>query len=179
VGDVINLQIIRDGEPLSLDVELIRKEASDYLVDAQMFDRGPKYFIMGGLIFQELTLPYLQSWGDKWRERAPFRLIHAQAHPDQYEEEGRDKLVFLSQTLRTPSTVGYENFSSVILTKVNGQQIKNIQDLAASFETPDENGLHKIEFTEYPKVIYIDDVTARAVNQQLLGYGINRMARLD
>lgn len=179
VGDVVPMEIVRDGELMTVEVTLVRKEAEDFVIDPYMFDRGPKYLIMGGLIFQELTLPYLKSWGDKWAERAPFKLIHAQAHPDQYEEEGREKLVFLSQTLRTPSTVGYENFSSIIVTEVNDKQINNIQDLFDAFLEPNEEGLHKIEFTDFPKVIYIDNKTARDVNQQLLGFGINQMARLD
>ncbi len=37
---------------------------------------GPTTSIMGGLVFQELTRPYLASWGD-WTRRAPPRLLVA------------------------------------------------------------------------------------------------------
>lgn len=179
VGDTVKMDIIRDGEPSVVEVKLERKAPDEYLIDAYMFDRGPRYLIMGGLIFQELTLPYLESWGENWDTRAPFKLVHANAHPEQYEEEGREKLVFLSQVLRTPSTLGYEELSSVIVTEVNGKPINDISDLAEAFKEPDGKGLHKIEFSDFPRVIYINDRMSRAVNQQLVQYGINQMEKLD
>lgn len=179
VGDVVKMNIIRKGEPLEIEVKLERKAPQDYLVDAYMFDRGPRYLILGGLLFQELTLPYLESWGENWETRAPFKLVHANAHPEKYEEEGREKLVFLSQVIRTPSTLGYEELNSVIVTQVNGQPITNLKDLAAAFEKPDDQSIHKIEFSDFPRVIYIDDRLSRVVNQQLIQYGISQLEKLD
>ena len=37
---------------------------------------GPGYVVVGGLVFQELTRPYLGAWGD-WTRRAPPRLLVA------------------------------------------------------------------------------------------------------
>jgi hypothetical protein len=179
VGDKIKLDIIRDKEPMTVEVELTRKPATDYLIDPYMFDRGPKYLIFGGLIFQELTLPYLQSWGEDWTTRAPFKLVHANANPHPLEEEGREKLVFLSNVLKTPSTLGYEGINSVIVTNVNGTFIKNIRDLAAAFAAVPADGLHTIEFDDYPKVIYVDDRASRLINQQLIQYGIGQLERLE
>lgn len=179
VGDKVKFDIIRDRKPMELEIELIRKSPEDFLIDPYMFDRGPKYLIFGGLIFQELTLPYLESWGDEWANRAPFKLVHANANPEQWEEEGREKLVFLSNVLKTPSTLGYEAISSVILTKVNGKEIKTIRDLAKAFEDIPADGIHVIEFNDYPKVIYVDEKASQIVNQQLLQYGIGQLQRLD
>lgn len=179
VGDSIKLELIREGEPLSIEVPLARKKAEDFLIDPYMFDRGPKYLIYGGLIFQELTLPYLESWGEDWTNRAPFNLVYANSDPHPFEEEGREKLVFLSNVLKTPSTLGYESINSVVLSKVNGVFIKNIKDLSAAFAAVPENGLHTIEFDDYPKVIYIDDRVSKLVNQQLIQYGIGQLERLE
>lgn len=178
-GDKVAMEIIRDGKPMNIEVELIRKTAEDYLIDPYMFDRGPKYLIYGGLIFQELTLPYLESWGDEWDTRAPFKLVHANANPEQFEEEGREKLVFLSNVLKTPSTLGYEGINSVIVDKVNGKFIKNIKDLAAALDSPPADGIHAIEFSDYPKIIYVDDRASKFVNQQLIQYGIGSLRRLE
>jgi S1-C subfamily serine protease len=179
VGDTIKLDIIRDKEPMTVEVELTRKLSTDYLIDPYMFDRGPKYLIFGGLIFQELTLPYLESWGEDWTTRAPFKLVHANANPHPLEEEGREKLVFLSNVLKTPSTLGYEAVNSVIVTNVNGTFIKNIKDLAAAFTAVPADGLHTIEFDDYPKVIYVDDRASRLINQELIQYGIGQLERLE
>jgi len=179
VGEKIKLDIIRDKEPMTVEVELTRKLATDFLIDPYMFDRGPKYFIFGGLIFQELTLPYLESWGDDWTTRAPFKLVHSNANPHPLEEEGREKLVFLSNVLKTPSTLGYEGINSVIVTQVNGTFIKNIKDLAAAFNAVPADGLHTVEFDDYPKVIYVDDRASRLINQELIQYGIGQLERLE
>lgn len=179
VGDKVKLGIVRDMKPKELVLTLMRRESEDYLIDPYMFDRGPRFMIFGGMLFQDLTLPYLQAWGDSWPTRAPFKLVHAQAHPEQYEEDGRDKLVFLSNVLRTPSTLGYEQLGSLIVTQVNEKPIHNINDLAAALETPLEDGVHKIEFSDYPKVIYLDDKVARMVNAELLQRGISQIQRLE
>lgn len=179
VGDKVPMELIRDGKPVKVEVELIRKAPQDYLIDPYMFDRGPKYVIFGGLIFQELTLPYLESWGDEWATRAPFKLVHAQSSPEKWEKEGREKLVFLSNVLKTPSTLGYENINSAIITQVNGRTIANIRELSEALAAVPENGIHTIEFTDFPKVIYVEDKASQFVNQQLRQYGIGQLQRLD
>lgn len=179
VGDKIEVDIIRDGEAMTKEVTLLRKKPEEYLVDPYMFDRGPKYVIFGGLIFQELTQPYLESWGDEWPTRAPFKLVYANANPEDYEEEGREKLVFLSNVLKTPSTLGYENINSVVVTKVNGKPVNDINDLAKALEKAPEDGIHTIEFNDYPKIIFVDDAASRMVNQQLIQYGISQLQRLE
>ena len=122
---------------------------------------------------------YLESWGDDWNNRAPFNLVYANSDPHPYEEEGREKLVFLSNVLKTPSTLGYEAINSVVVDEVNGVFIKSIKDLAAAFAAVPENGLHTIEFSDYPKVIYVDDRASRLINQQLIQYGIGQLERLE
>lgn len=179
VGDVLPVKLVRDGEVMEIDLKLLRKPPEAYLVDPYMFDRGPRFLIFGGVIFQELTLPYLKAWGDQWATRAPFKLVHAHAHQDVYEEEGREKLVILSAVIRTPTTLGYENLNNLILTKVNDQEIHTIKDLKAALENPTD-GIHKIEFDEFPKVIYLDDQNSRAVNG-MFGprLGIMELERLE
>jgi len=179
VGDEIEVLIVRDGKKQGIEVELQRKAPEEYLIDPYMFDRGPKYVIFGGLIFQELTLPYLQSFGDNWETRAPFKLLFANANPEEYEKEGRDKLVFLSNVLKTPSTLGYEGINSIVVTEVNGTFIRNIEDLAGALDAPPEDGVHRIEFNSYPKILYVDDQASRFVNQQLKQYGIGLLRRLE
>ena len=76
-----------------------------------MFDRGPKFSIIGGLVFQELSVPFLKLFGNDWQSRAPIKLLMAHANPEMYEKEGRRKLVILTRTIPTPATLGYERLS--------------------------------------------------------------------
>ncbi len=178
VGDELPIKLVRDGELTELTLKLMRKRPEDYLIDPYMFDRGPRYLILGGIIFQELTLPYLKAWGDSWATRAPFKLVHAHAHQDAYEEEGREKLVILSAVVLSPSTVGYDQLNNVILTNVNDQPINSITDLKAALGKPID-GIHKIEFDDFPKVIYVDAAAAEASNEKFKELGISQLERLE
>ena len=91
-GEVLKLSIFRDGKPMEIDCKMLRREPTDYLVDPYMFDRGPRYQLLGGLLFQELTLNYLQLSGKEWRERSPFRLLYAQTNQEEFLKNGRRKL---------------------------------------------------------------------------------------
>jgi hypothetical protein len=180
VGDTVKLKIFRDGRPMELDCKLLRRNPSDYLVDPYMFDRGPRYLILGGLLFQELTLNYLQLAGREWRERAPFRLLYAHSNQDDFMKQGRKKLVFLSGVLPAPGTIGYERLRQLIVTKVNDKPINDIKDLASALESPID-GIHKIEFTDHPKLIHVDAGHAEQDNREFLParYRITKMQRLE
>ncbi|MES2706755.1 MAG: PDZ domain-containing protein [Verrucomicrobiota bacterium] len=179
VGDTMKVKLIRDGKPMDLDVKMLRTEAKDYLVDPYVFDRQPRYVILGGLLFQELTLPYLQLAGKDWKERAPFRLTYAQANQDDFLKAGRKKLVFISGVLPAPCTIGYERMSGLIVNKVNGKDITDLATLAEAIKVP-EKGIHKIEVTDGPRTIYLDDEQARQDNADFLPsrYRITEMEQL-
>lgn len=180
VGDVVKLKLLREGKPLDLDCPMLRRSPSDYLIDPYMFDRGPRYLILGGLLFQELTLNYLQLAGREWRDRAPFRLMYAQANQEEIMKEGRRKLVFLSGVLPSQGTIGYERLRQLIVTKVNDKPINDIKDLAEAIKSPID-GIHKIEFNDHPRVIHMDAAQAEQDNTEFLParYRINKLQRLE
>lgn len=179
-GDVAKIKIIRDGQPMDLDCPLLRRQPADYLVDPYMFDRGPRYVILGGLLFQELTLNFLQMGGREWRDRAPFRLLYAQQNQEEMMKEGRRKLVFLSGVIPAPSNIGYERLRQLIVTKVNEKPINDIKDLAEALKSPIE-GIHKIEFNDHPRLIHMDAAQSEQDNKEFLParYRINKLERLE
>ncbi len=180
VGQKVPIRLIRKGEEVNLDLELTRKPPESYQIDPYMFDRGPRFLISGGLIFQELTLPYLKAWGEQWINRAPFKLVYAHANQELLEEEGEDgKVVILSAVILTPATVGYEQIGNIIVTKVNDRPIRAIKDLKEALASPTD-GIHKIEFDDFPKVIYLDAAMAEAINGEFgPRLGIASLERLD
>ena len=180
VGDVAKFKVFRDGKAVDMDCKLQRRQPSDYLVDPYVFDRGPRYIIMGGLLFQELTMNYLQMGGREWRDRAPFRLMYAAQNQEELLKQGRRKLVFLSGVLPAPCSTGYERLRQLIVTKVNDKPINDIKDLAEAFKSPID-GIHKIEFTDHPGVIHVDAAQAAQDNKEFLParYRINKLERLE
>ena len=180
VGDEIELKILRDGQEKTLVTKLVRRKPEDHLVIPYMFDRGPRYLVMGGLLFEELTQSYLKSFGEKWETSAPFKLVYASGHPESFRKDGRDRVIFLAGVIPSVSVQGYERLGGLILDTVNGRKIGNIKDLDAAFKKP-KDGLHEIRFHDYPKVIWLDDELARKDNMIFLPqrYRITELQRLD
>ncbi|MBN8418060.1 MAG: PDZ domain-containing protein [Verrucomicrobia bacterium] len=180
VGDKVEIKVIRDGKEVTLNGELTRRKPDDYLVLPYLFDKGPRYVLMGGLLFQELSRPYLDAFGEERRGGAILRLAHVASHPEQYEEEGRKKLVFLSLVLPTPSAQGYDKLGGQVVNKVNGRTIHDLNDLAEAFKSSKDN-MHVIELNDFPHVLYLDTFNAERDNMSLLGgaYRIGSLKRLE
>src|SRR5437762_549639 len=53
-GDVVPFHLERDGKPLQLNLTLEHRDAKDYVSPPYYLDQAPRYYVLGGLIFQEL-----------------------------------------------------------------------------------------------------------------------------
>ncbi len=180
VGDKVEIKVIREGKEITLEGKLTRRKPEDYLVLPYQFDRGPKYVLMGGMLFQELSRPYLDSFGNDQRGGAILRLDRIATNPEKYEEQGRKKLVFLSLVLPTPSAQGYEKLGGQVVNKVNGKPINELADLADAFKSAKETW-HVIELDDFPHILYLDTFNAERDNMKLLdgAYRIGSLKRLE
>jgi S1-C subfamily serine protease len=176
-GDSVVLSLLREGEPLEITATLTREEENSRLVPGYSFDKAPNFMIKGGLIFQELSRPLLESFGENWETRAPLNLLDALKNPEKYEDDV-DRIVFLSASIPTPATIGYEPLRNLIVRKVNGEEIKNMKSLIAAFENHPEE-LHSIEFAEEDFTVFLDEIVSSEVDSQLLKSGINRLSRAE
>jgi len=180
VGDTLNVKVLRQGKEQTLTGKLMRKNPKDYIVPPYQFDRGANYLVQGGLVFGELSIPFLQAFGEDWETTAPLRLVFVARHTDEYEKAGKRKIVFLAAALPTRTTQGYERLGGMILTKVNGHDIKDLADVDKAFKEPKE-GIHTVEFEEYPKIIYLDAFATESDNLKLLegAYRIGSLKRIE
>jgi S1-C subfamily serine protease len=175
VGDQILITVLRDGKKQKITATL--KRAPKQLVPANTFDQAPAYLVKGGFIFQELSATYLQAFGKDWESNAPLNLLDVLSTPEDYEKD-RKTLVFLSGTIPTPATTGYERLNNLIISKINGQTITDIPTLIQAFQKPSPDGLHTIEFHDgFPKTIYLNAAVSDAIDAQLLQRGIPKLSR--
>ncbi len=166
VGDEVSLKVFRNGKFFEGKAKLANEPTEKSLSPAYAPDRQPGYFILGGLVFMELSRPYLQEWGGDWKIRAPQRLVYI----DQYQTElpqFHGKVVFLSEVLPSNNTMGFDELSHIILTRVNGHAIHSLTDLAKAASQP-INGLQKIEFLEDPHLLYLDAAASSQTDLQLI-----------
>ncbi len=177
-GDEIVLSLLRDGEPLEITATLTREEPADHLVPDYQFDRAPNFLVKGGFIFQELTRPVLEAFGKEWTSRAPLNLLDAYENPEKYEDNAK-RVIFLSGSIPTPATVGYESLRNLIVKKVNGIEIDSMKTLIDAFDKPNADGLHSIEFLEENFTVYLDEAISTNVDSVLLQRGLNRLSRAE
>jgi S1-C subfamily serine protease len=78
------------------------------------------------------------------------------------------------------STIGYDELAYLTLTKVNGKEIKSLDDLAEAVKQPMPGGFIKIETQEDPKQIELDSAQVAAEAPVLQeNYGISSLQRLQ
>lgn len=177
-GDKVSLDVIRDGQKMKVEAVLDRRDEKDQLVPAYTFGKGPSYLVKGGMVFQELTRPYLETYGEEWMSRAPLNLLDVYENPQKYESRGR-RIVVLAGVIATPATVGYESLRDLIVTKVNGKEIKDMKSLIGAFGDGNGDGMHEIEFDEEKFTVYLDEAESTEVDAQLARRGLTPLSRAE
>ncbi len=178
VGDTIDFALLREGKRLTIPVKLAALDRLRSVSDPYIFDRQPRYLIVGGLVFQELSRPYLFEWGGGWRKEAPQQLVYLDAYQEELPAD-RGKIIFLSQILPTADTVGYEDLGHLVVSRVNGLPIKSLGDLDHALASP-QKGFHKIEFDDDPAFIYLDAAASEKSGEKIRqAYGIPSLKSLD
>ena len=172
-GDEIKMKIWRAGQPLDITYRLPKYEYSTSLVPMATYDQEPEYLMIGGLVFEPLTDSYLQSWGNDWKRRAPFRLTY---YRSESPEKNRPSLVLLSQVLPDPYNIGYQEQRGLVVDKVNGRRVSRLPELRAALDKP-INGFHIIEFVQSDSlrkmVLQAGEPEHDATTRVLKRYGIN------
>ncbi|HEX9187457.1 MAG TPA: hypothetical protein VGB87_10315 [Vicinamibacteria bacterium] len=143
-GDTVPVRVLRDGERLSLSLTLRAMAPEQDRVPPYVFGRGPDYAVVGGLVFQELTRPYLGAWGD-WARRAPPRLLVAIDREPEEEGEEPKRIVVLSSVLPDAANLGYQELRDLMVARVNGRSVASLADLRKAFAEP-RGGFHVVEF---------------------------------
>ena len=152
VGDTCELTVLRSGE--EVEVRTVLKEGQP-LVPVHNYDRLPSYFIVAGLVFNNLTQPYLHEYGDDWYNTSPRRLCTRALHGVR-KAEG-DEVVVLTQVLAhtvnngatpypiTPWLVrqaqtglggaaGYQGYHDLEVRRVNGERVENLRHMKTLVE---------------------------------------------
>jgi S1-C subfamily serine protease len=165
-GEKVVLKILRAAKIEEIPVPMQPLDRTSVVSSPFLADSAPPYFILGGMVFVELSRPYLKEWGIEWTKKAPQRLLNYDAFQDELPAD-RGKIVVLAQILPTPDTIGYEHIENVVIKELNGRPIKSIADLAEASKHPVE-GFQKIELEEDPKWLFLDAAAIEANRAQLI-----------
>jgi S1-C subfamily serine protease len=149
VGEELYLKIRRKGG--LVDVRFPLKSRVPLVMDSQ-YDVMPQYFVYCGLLFQPLTLNYLQTWR-MWRRKAPRLFVHL--FDTGVPTVAQQQIVVLTKILADECNMGYEEeLQNTIVVSVNGTPIVDLKHLVAQVEaTPDDQ----------PTVTFITDLKFKIV----------------
>ena len=131
IGEPLKMEILRDGEIKQIEFNLTKAVGYFNLVDRDQYDQPPTYFIYGGLVFMPLTTNYLKTWGKDWKEDVPSYLL---AKLYDYPSSEGEEVVILTNVFPASVNVGYHEYSEIIITAVNGNDIQNLKDLIKEIE---------------------------------------------
>jgi hypothetical protein len=177
-GDKVPVRLLREGKEMNLQVPVARRHPEQYLSEPYIIDRAPNYYVLGGLVLQELSRQYLKEFGADWARKAPLDLAHIDRTQSESDEESRRHVVVLSRVLPSDVTVGYEDLRHLILKAINGQTIKDLSDVPESLKKA-VNGVHRIELSGDPSLIFLDAKAVEAVGPALQrSYGLPALSRL-
>jgi S1-C subfamily serine protease len=178
-GQKAPVKLLRQGQPLDLEITLAHESAQDYVSEPYVIDRAPRYVVVNGLIFQELSRQYLKEWGPDWQKQAPQRLVYLDRYQSALVPQGHKRIVVLSQTLPVASNVGYDDLKYLVVTSVNGLPVNSLDDLSQALTKP-ADGFDKIEFEDFPKEIFLDASHLAEDNQNVQeSYSLPTLQRLD
>lgn len=160
-GDKVKLTIFREGVRMDLEY-IVQQKRNIQLVP--IFERHePEYVTIGGLVFINLSEPYLQvEFGTDWQTHAPIRLLDSLMYSD--KDDSDRQVVLLSHVMEAKVNAGYDHLSNERVKKVNGTPVKNVAHLAQLLRKCAEEYL---TFELDDEIIILDRMEAVRAEQEI------------
>lgn len=173
VGEQVRVTLLREGERLEVDVPLTAYEVADK--HGHSYDRLPRYYVYGGLVFVPLDLEMLKTFGAEWPQRADKALLHEfWFRPQSDRAQMQLERVVLLRRLDHAVNANMAWYRNQVVERVNGRTIDGLEDLIEAFESFDGD-FHFIEFSNFSRFGVLDRRQADEANAEILRvYGVDR-----
>ena len=135
-GDPISIKLWRDDKEIELKKPLKRYLSNERLVRQYNYTRKEPHLIFAGLIFQELSLDYLKTWGSQWQKEAKSKLLYHWLYKNELFPQGQKRIIILSKVLADRKNHGYEHLSHRVISKVNHIEVNSLREVAKALEKP-------------------------------------------
>ncbi len=172
LGESISMDIIRNGEPLTVTLTLDATVHDLTVVSAKIYDKPAEYLIYGGAVFMPLSLNYLESWGGDWYLNAVDYLSYPFLF-DNWRTEDRNEIVVLTFMLPAEVNTGYETLQNEIIETVDGVTVRDFAHFAELVDAGEGDFL--VMETNLNNVIVLNRTQAEEMNPEIMErYGIAR-----
>jgi S1-C subfamily serine protease len=177
-GDSIPVRLVRNGKIEHRSVCVRRRPPEQFLSPPYVFDQAPRFYVLGGLVLQELSRTFLKEFGSDWSRKAPLELVNLDSTQSEMEGDPRERVVFLSRVLPSQVTIGYESLRFQVVKSINGLSLKSLLDVPEALARA-KDGIHVVDFSGDPSRVYIDASAAAQITPELLqSYRIPALSRL-
>jgi hypothetical protein len=157
MGETVSLSILREGRLLETEAEL---SEWSLLVPYLRHESWPPYYIFGGLVFQPLSLSYLQVF-----ESVPPQFYHHIFDGNLATEDRRQVLV-ITGILPHPVNDSYAESEDMVVDSVDGVRPRDLRHLVQIIEAA--QGPWLVIVTEQGMRIVLDLEESRIVGPDIL-----------
>lgn len=162
VGERAEITFSRNGKTR---VAALQLSSTPRLVPVHIDGAPPTYFIVAGLVFTVVCVPFLKSeYGKEYDYDAPVKLLDRMMH-GHVTERGQN-VVVLSQVLASEANIGYEDIVNTAVLGFNGSTVTNLKQLAQMVETCTEEFL-RFEL-EHELLVVLKRATAHKATRDVL-----------
>ncbi len=178
-GDAVPVKFVRDGKVQRTEIKVARRHPEQFLCEPYVFDRAPRYFILGGFVLQELSRTYLREFGNDWIHKAPMELLNIDRTQSELENDPRQRIVFLSRVLPSDVTIGYEDLRHQVVRAINGKALNSLLDVPFALEQA-KDGIHLLELEGDPHQVFLDAKAVQEVGPMLQrSYRLPTLSQLE
>lgn len=158
-GDKAELEIQRDGKKEKVVLELSRPWPFE--MQAHAYDKRPRYVVAGGLVFQPLDLDFLDTRKDVKTRLQYFFKNFASDHLYRQHPE----VIVMSDVLRDPVNTYARPFTDNIVSKINGKDIRTLQDVSAAFG--EQREFHVVELLGEGRPIVLESAALPQAEERI------------
>ncbi len=130
VGDTVSMRILRDKAKMDVRFKLKPIPRSYSVIPLISYDSPPAYYIFGGIVFQNLTMGYLEAHGSEWKQKADKRLLYYYDNVKALSSTGEiNNVVIVNRVLPDTVNQGYQYDKDLVLLRVNGVRVRDLAHL--------------------------------------------------
>jgi len=176
-GENLPLKVWRQGK--EIDISLPMNVYNGDRTVGNQYDVLPRYLVYAGLVFTPLSLDYMKTLGQGWRDSANAELIYELYYRrNESPETVRPEPIVLASILAHPVNANFKINSHALVNKINGVRIDKLEDVARAFESA-TNTHHVIEFMPNHAFETLNRAGAETAHAVILKtYGVPKDRRL-
>ncbi|MFH2218137.1 MAG: trypsin-like peptidase domain-containing protein [Pseudomonadota bacterium] len=170
--DTVRLKILRNRREMTVTVSL--NTPWPHLMFARRHDVRPQFVVFGGLVFQPLSLDFMNASG--------IKDIHVRYYYSLFLENEfylkKPEIIILSTILPDPINAYLGAFINSIVQEINGREIRTLRDLSIALKEPVDYTV--IQLLGKGRPIVLKRGTAMEANKRILDrYGVLESEYLD